>query len=120
MRVAAGTPVSVHRDVRYRLYPNSSGWWLGRQSRDGTLWETIQPVAGPFRAPAAGGMVLTARDAAGFPLRIEASTPDSVRDQVATLHVALSMKRRTVSSPGRSVDSVTVMVPLRADAYRRR
>lgn len=118
-RAAAGTPVSVHRDVRYRLYLAGGKWWIGRQSRDGTLWETIQPVAGPFRAPAGGGAALTARDALGHLLSIEEHSPDSVRGRVAMIEVLLSMNRRSSTRLARSVDSVTVVAPLRADAFRR-
>jgi hypothetical protein len=118
-QAAAGTPVSVHRDVRYRLYLAGGQWWIGRQARDGTLWETVQPVAGPLRAPAVGGMALTARDAFGHPLSIDEHSPDSVRGRVAMIEVLLTMNRRLSTRSARSVDSVTVVVPLRADAFRR-
>ena len=118
-QAAAGTPVSVHRDARYRLYLAGSEWWIGRQSREGIRWETIQPVGGPFRAPAAGGVALTARDAFGHPLSIEEHSPDSVRGQVAMIEVLLTMNRRISTGFARSVDSVTVVAPLRADAFRR-
>ena len=117
-RAAAGTPVSVHRDVRYRLYLAGGQWWIGRQSRDFTQWETIQPVAGPFRAPATSGVSLTARDVFGLPLSIEEHSPDSVRGRVAMIEVLLAMNRRSSARSARSVDSVTVVVPLRADAFR--
>lgn len=117
---AAGTPVSLHRDVRYRHYRSGSTWWLGRQSRDGDTWETIQPVAGPLRAPANGGVSLTARAPDGHPLRIDASTADTARDSIAFVEVLVSMNRRTARTPGRAVDTVALLVPLRADAFRRR
>jgi len=119
-RAAAGTPVTVHRDARYRLYLAGGKWWIGRQSRDATRWETIQPVAGPFRAPTAGGVALTARDAFGQPLSIEEYSPDSVRGRVAMIEVLLSMNRRSSTRLAQSMDSVTVVAPLRADAYGRR
>ncbi|WP_396207169.1 hypothetical protein [Gemmatimonas sp.] len=118
-RAAAGTPISVHRDVRYRLYLSSSKWWLGRQSRDGALWEAIQPVAGPFRAPADGGMEFTARDSLGLPLPIGETTPDSVRGRAAMIEMVLFMHRRTSTRFARSADSITAVAPLRADAFRR-
>jgi len=118
-RAAAGTPVSVHRDVRYRFYLAGGKWWIGRQSRDGTLWETIQPVAGPFRAPAAGGVALTARNAIGHPLSIDEHSPDSVRGRVAMIEALLTMNRKSSALVARTVDSVIVMAPLRADAFGR-
>jgi type II secretory pathway pseudopilin PulG len=119
VQTAAGTPVSVHRDARYRLYFASGQWWIGRQARDAAAWETIQPVAGPFRAPAAGGVSLTARDAFGHPLSIEDQSPDSVRGRLAMIEVLLTMNRRSSARSARSVESVTVVVPLRADAFWR-
>lgn len=116
---AAGTPVSAHRDARYRHYRSGGAWWIGRQSRDATTWETIQPVAGPLRSPANGGVVLIARNAAGRPLRIDASSADSVRAQVVMLEVRMTMSRRTAARQGPVVDSVITIVPLRADAFRR-
>ncbi len=119
-QAAAGTPVSVHRELRYRHYRSGTAWWLGRQSRDAGSWESIQPVAGPLRPPADGGMRLTARDVHGEPLRIVESTADSVRDRIAMVEVKMSMSRRTARTPGRTIDSVAVLVPLRAEAFRRR
>lgn len=119
-RAAVGTPVSVHRDARYRVYLANGQWWIGKQSREGTLWETIQPVAGPFRAPAAGGVVVTARDVAGHPLSIDEQSPDSVRGRIAMIEVLLTMNRRNSTRLARSVDSLTVLAPLRADASGRR
>lgn len=119
-QIAAGTPVSVHRQVRYRHYRSGGAWWLGRQSRDAGTWETIQPVAGPMRTPADGGVTMTARDANGDPLRIEASTADTARARMIAVEFTISMARRTAPTAGRTVDSASVLVPLRADAFRRR
>ena len=119
-QIAAGTPVSVHREVRYRHYRSGGAWWLGRQSRHAGTWETIQPVAGPMRAPADGGVTMTARDANGDPLRIAASTADTARARMIAVALTIAMTRRTARIAGRTVDSASVLVPLRADASRRR
>lgn len=116
---AAGTPVSVHRDARYRHYRSGGAWWIGRQSLDATTWETIQPVAGPLRSPANGGVAFVARNAAGLPVRVDASSADSVRAHVVMLEVRMTMSRRIAARQGPVVDSVVTIVPLRADAFRR-
>ncbi len=117
---ATGTPVSVHRDVRYRHYRSGTAWWLGRQSRDGSSWETIQPVAGPVRPPVSRGVTLTARDPRGRPLHIGVATSDTVRERITIVGVTVTMQRRTASASGGTIDSVALLVPLRADAFRRR
>lgn len=118
--LAVGTPVSLHREVRYRHYRSGSTWWLGRQAWDGTGWETVQPVAGPLRAPASGVVTVRARDQHDQPLAIGLATPDSTRARTAWLSVTLGMARRTTQRGLRADDSVAVRIPLRADAYRRR
>ena len=117
-RVAAGTPISAHRDARYRLYRSGTAWWLGRQSREASGWETIQPVAGPLRTPSNGGMSIEARDARGVVVPVETGTPDSTRAYIAQIRVALSMPRRTAAGQGPRVDSAVTVIPLRADAFR--
>ncbi|NIR46546.1 MAG: hypothetical protein GWN99_19050 [Gemmatimonadetes bacterium] len=50
-----GAPVRGFRPYVYRLYRAGDGyWWLGQRLRGGPH----QPLAGPFRAPAAGGLHL--------------------------------------------------------------
>ena len=63
---------------------------------------------------------MTARDANGDPLRIEASTADTARARMIAVEFTISMARRTAPTAGRTVDSASVLVPLRADAFRRR
>lgn len=49
----AGAPVRAFRPYVYRLYSGADGrWWLGRRLRKGRL----QPIAGPFNDPRAGGL----------------------------------------------------------------
>lgn len=50
-----GAPVDVRRTVRFRNYRRGTSWWLGRQTRSGAGWESIQPAVGPLASPAQGG-----------------------------------------------------------------
>lgn len=62
-----GAPVRVGRRRRYSLYRAGDGlWYLGQREWDAT-GATLQPVAGPLApyAPGAGGLTITALDAAG-------------------------------------------------------
>jgi hypothetical protein len=115
----SSAPVSLHRHVRYRHYRSGTAWWLGRQSRDASAWETIQPVAGPLRTPANGGLRITARDGLGQPVHIALTTADSVRARVAHLEITMAMPRRTAGVAGRETDTMHVVIPLRANAFRR-
>ena len=99
-RAALGSvSVRVVEWVRYRLYSNADGWWLGARSlRAG---DVTQPIAGPFTVRA-----LTFRflDGQGAP----------AADRASLRSVALAM--RTVDGgAGRGVaaDSVVAWLPLR-------
>ena len=60
----AGAPIRAFRPYVYRLYRGGDGrWWLGRRLRAGTL----QPVAGPFDDPQAGGLRFEFLTADGSP-----------------------------------------------------
>ncbi|HVE33467.1 MAG TPA: prepilin-type N-terminal cleavage/methylation domain-containing protein [Gemmatimonadaceae bacterium] len=64
----AGTVVRVTRPVRYSLYRSSDGsWQLGARDWNTTSLRlnTIQPVAGPFLPPSAGGLVFSYFDSNG-------------------------------------------------------
>ena len=63
--IGAGTPVRIVRRRRYALYRSTEGWQLGVRDWDGSAWETVQPIAGPFAAPADRGLLLEAVDASG-------------------------------------------------------
>lgn len=119
-RVTSGTAVSVHRDVRYRHYRSGSSWWLGRQSRDGALWESLQPVAGPLMSPADRGLQLEARSVDGAPVPIGVATPDTVRALATQMSIAMRIPRRVRERWSPVVDSIDVITPLRASAYRNR
>lgn len=114
-----GTPVTVHRQVRYRHYRSGSSWWLGRQTRDGSLWESIQPVAGPLR-PAGAGVRIAARDGAGAMVPVSSGVPDSARARAMLLQIALTMSRRVREVGAPLADSVSLMVPLRGQTGGRR
>ena len=64
----AGAVVRVTRPVRYSLYRSSDGsWQLGARdwSTTSLRLNAIQPVAGPFLSPSAGGLSFSYFDSAG-------------------------------------------------------
>ena len=82
------TPATVHllRDTRFLLYPSADGlWYLGMSERDSAAWSTIQPVSGPFAAPAAAAVAglhfasLGTTPAAARALRVSAHAIDDAR-----------------------------------------
>lgn len=119
-RLMRGAAVSVHREVRFRHYRSGSEWWLGRQSRDGALWEGLQPVAGPLLSPAARGLRLEARAVSGATVTISTGSADSIRARAAQIGLSLRMARRVRDRWSPVADSIEVLVPLRATAYRER
>jgi type II secretory pathway pseudopilin PulG len=63
---AAGAPVRVVRRRRYALYRGGDGLWaLGVREWDAGGPQGVQPLAGPFEPPEAGGMRAAVRDSAG-------------------------------------------------------
>jgi hypothetical protein len=54
----SGAPVRILRRGRLALYASGGDWMLGwrRCSADGLTCGAVQPVAGPLRSPAAGGL----------------------------------------------------------------
>lgn len=111
-RLVPGTPVVVTRDVRFRHYRAGARWWLGRQSRDGSGWETTQPVAGPLR-PAGLGMRVRARTETGAAWPFDPAAPDSVKARIRLLDIMISMARQIRDTGAIAIDSVAVLVPLR-------
>lgn len=58
----ASVAVRVTEWVRFRVYANADGWWLGQRSlRRG---DVVQPIAGPFSS---GALTFQALDGAGAP-----------------------------------------------------
>jgi type II secretory pathway pseudopilin PulG len=95
---AASVAVRVVEWVRYRVYSNADGWWLGARSLRGG--DVVQPIAGPFAARALAFRFL---DGAGAP------TADGAR--IRSMAIAM----RTVddgTERGVAADSVTAWVPL--------
>lgn len=117
-RLLHGAPVSVHRLARYRHYRSADGWWLGRQSWDGVQWDGVQPVAGPLLTPALGGVRVSALADDGSAIAIAPTTPDSVRQRIALLRVALRRPRRFREVGGPTVDSADMVLPLRGTTRR--
>jgi prepilin-type N-terminal cleavage/methylation domain-containing protein len=111
--VGAGTAVRVLRHVRYSLYVGGDG---GRQLgyadyRAGAGWATVQPVAGPFAAPA-GPPAFRFLDDAGA----ELAAPHRAR----TARVLLALRAESSRVPGRRTlggahDSAAVAVRGRDD-----
>jgi prepilin-type N-terminal cleavage/methylation domain-containing protein len=53
--VATGNPVRIARRMRYKLYQAQDGkWYLGWSDWNGTSWNTMEAIAGPYRSYASG------------------------------------------------------------------
>lgn len=64
-----GSPVTVHRRVRWASYRAADGrWYLGVREHTSGAWAIVQPVAGPLDASAGRPRPFTLRDAAGVVL----------------------------------------------------
>jgi hypothetical protein len=117
LTLTRGAPLLVQREVQYVHYRSNGQWWLGRRTRDGATWETLQPLAGPLASPAQGGLTLRGRSATG--------TPTQVTDSMAALALTLRVpptRRVTLGAPSRLVlpaDSLVSELPLRGDAWSR-
>ena len=71
--IGTGVPLSFLRRARYSTYRSSTDgrWYFGIKEQLSGTWSGVQPVAGPFVPPAAGGaggMAIALRDASGTPL----------------------------------------------------
>jgi prepilin-type N-terminal cleavage/methylation domain-containing protein len=114
---AIGAPIRFTRPLRYSLYRASDGkWYLGERDWNNTNahFNTIQPVSGPFLAPADGGMALHYFDGAGTELPSPVTDPRTI----ATVRTDLAgQPRRAVrilsaAAGSRGVESVSVVVLL--------
>ncbi len=104
--IAEGTPVRITRRTRYHLYRAGDGfWYLGRASRGRSVWEGVQPVAGPFTSASSHGVRFTARDTAGTVLATGSTSA------VVSVHVELRAARIGVST---AADSSFIAIALRA------
>ncbi len=114
-----GMPARVTRPVRYSIYRASDGaWYLGEKdwSNTSAKFNTIQPVAGPFLAAAAGGVVFRYADSLGAAI----ASPVADRTSIASIRVELrgqtSAPARAIGaaqSTGKRTDSSIVIVSLR-------
>lgn len=114
-----GLPARVTRPIRYSVYRSSDGnWYLGARDWNGAggRFNTIQPIAGPFLAPAPGMAVFRWLDTTGS----ELAPPVAARDRVALLRVALRGQTRTPDriigssqNVGARRDSVSIAVSVR-------
>ncbi len=109
--IAAGTPVRLARRRRYSLYRATDGWQLGVRDWDGSEWEGIQPIAGPFESPSGRGLQLEAVDASGAP--VQGSPPQRPAAEVRVLLRAPCSAR---DPRLRCIDSTVALVRPRGNA----
>jgi Tfp pilus assembly protein PilW len=114
-----GSPLRVTRPIRYSLYRGTDGsWYLGQRDwNTATLrFNSIQPVGGPFLAPAAGGLSFRYLDSAGTTL------PQPVANTRLIASVRVDLRSETKSAPraiasaasrGTRVDSAALWILLR-------
>lgn len=115
-----GAPLLVRRGTRWQHYRSAGAWWLGRRQFNGTVWDGLQPAAGPFLSAAAGGVRMRALTAAANPVAVLAPLADSVATRVAGLEFTLRVPRRVVEPGGSRIDSGTTLIAIRATAPDRR
>ena len=107
--VGVGAPVRVLRRRRYTLYRGGDGLWaLGLREWDAGAWTGVQPLAGPFDAPVAGGMRVVVRDSVGAERAPALPLPAG-----AELEVRFAASRRWGRQAWR--DSARAIVRLRGD-----
>ncbi len=102
--ISAGAPVRIARRRRLSLYRATDGWQLGVRDWDGSEWETVQPVAGPFDTPANRGLALEAVDATGTPVQVPSQS------RAAELRVVLHASCSPYDRRLRCVDSTVAVV----------
>jgi prepilin-type N-terminal cleavage/methylation domain-containing protein len=117
-QMLVGRPVRVTRPIRYSLYRASdANWYLGaRDWNDASArFNTIQPLAGPFRSPGSGP-VFRWFDSTGAAL----ASPVSRRDHVAFVRIDLRGQTHSAdrvlgsaSNGGPRADSVSISVAVR-------
>jgi hypothetical protein len=112
-----GAPIRVTRPIRYSLYRGSDGqWYLGQRAWNNTsaLFNTVQPVSGPFLPPASGGLTFQYADSLGTRL----SPPVAETRSIALVRIDLRGQTRSVARAlstggGRRVDSAGTWLLLR-------
>ena len=117
----AGVPLRITRPVRYSVYKASDGdWYLGERDWNAASlrFNIVQPVAGPMRPAAAGGLTFTFRDSAGASLTVPAgdlrlSRRIDIDLRAQTKHGTRSLRGATAGSSAPHVDSAHVVLTLR-------
>jgi hypothetical protein len=116
---ALGWPLRVTRPVRYSLYRGTDGsWYLGQRDWNTATqrFNAIQPVSGPFLAPAAGGLTFQYLDSGGSPL------PQPVVTTTLIAGARIDLRSETKSAPraiasavrgGPRIDSAALWILLR-------
>lgn len=105
-----GLPIRFLRATRYSHYRSGGKWWIGRRTHDLHGWDTVQPLAGPFRSNSQGGMRVVQLDHSG--------SKTSNRDSVAALQISLSVPR-SYHRIGALADSITFIIALRGSIGER-
>lgn len=116
---AIGTALRVTRPLRYSLYRAGDGaWYIGERdwSNSDARFNAIQPIAGPYLAPAAGGLRFRYADSTGAAL----ATPVGDRSAIATIDVEMRSQTENPTrvlgagtARGRRIDSTVFTIALR-------
>ncbi len=109
--LVVGSALTIKRRTRVSLYRSGTEWFLGRRTHNGVSWDVIQPVAGPFRSPAIGGMTVRMLDHSG--------TPTANTLLAAAVRISLQSTRRPVGNAPAKVDSATFDIVLRGESAQR-
>lgn len=109
--IIVGSPITLKRRTRFSLYKSGNEWFLGRKTHNGTSWDVIQPVAGPFLSPANRGMTVLLLDRSGAPTFTPALA--------AALRVGLRATQRAVGNSAAKTDSAGFDIVLRSESARR-
>jgi len=107
----SGGAIRIIRRVRYSIYQSGTSWFLGRRERTNSIWDVVQPVAGPLLSPRARGLTVDVRDAHNARLRSADSSATMVRLEMRSLVDALP---GATALSGSRIDSVAVVIALRA------
>lgn len=111
----SGTPIRITRPWRYSLYRASDGaWYLGAKDWSAALmrFNTIQPVAGPFRSAAMSGLRFRFADSLGAVLETGTMRPS----RISLIEVAFRTDSAFSGTPSHAMSirgSSTVAISLR-------
>jgi hypothetical protein len=117
--LALGAPLRVTRPLRYSLYRGTDGrWYLGQRDWNSvtSTFNSIQPVSGPFRSPALGGLEFRYLDSAGGALSAPVTNTRAIAAVLANLRSDTKSATRALASAGQRgarVDSAALWILLR-------